>query len=169
MDFPSAPKGILYDNRGIRYFEIYKDGTVNQISSDRYSIDHKEENSLYHAYYRALHNVCVLYFACADSNGNISIYRADDLEALADSVGISHPSDHVHNVRWSYSKDDAGKGRYAWLDIEFLCGCELSSLNKRTIARQFKEQFGWEVILGSINSIPSSRKTIQVERKSIRS
>ena len=169
MSIASAPYGIQYDLPGICYFEVYKDGSVNSVCNDRHSINDQAEGSLYQAYFRALRGDCDLYFSFADSNGKVFLYHADDLEALADSVGIVRPSDHVHNIQWSYSKDDPCKGRYAWLDIKFLCGCELSSLNKRTIARQLKEQFGWEVILGSINSIPSSRRTIQVERKSIRS
>lgn len=168
MDFLPAPYGIQYDYHGIRYFEVYSDGSVHQISNDRRSIERKEENSLYQAYFRVSRGECALYLAFADSNGNTLIYKVDDFEALADSVGIVRLTDHVHNVRWSYSKDDPGKGRYASIDIEFLCGCELSSLNRRIMAKQLKDLFGWEVVLGSINSIPSSKRTIQVERKSIR-
>lgn len=167
MNIASAPKGIRYDLPGICFFEIYKDGTINQIDDSRRAICDQNEDSTYQAYYRARRGESNIYFSYADSNGNVSLYKADDLDALADSIGIVRPSDHVHNIRWSYSKEDPGKGRYAWLDIEFLCGCELSSLNKRVIVKQLKEMFGWEVVLSSINSIPSTRRTIQVERKSI--
>ena len=167
MAIESAPYGIQYDLPSVCYFEVYKDGTVNRIDNSRRAISDQIESSLYQAYFRALRGECDIYFSFADSNGNVFLYKADDLDALADSIGIVRPSNHIHNVRWSYSKEDPGKGRYAWLDIEFLCGCELSSLNKRVIVKQLKEMFGWEVVLSSINSIPSTRRTIQVERKSI--
>lgn len=168
MNIASAPKGIQYDLPCICYFEVYKDGTVNRIDNSRRAICDQNEDSTYQAYFRALRGESNIYFTYADSNGNVFLYKADDLDALADSIGIVRPSDHVHNIRWAYSKEDPGKGRYAWLDIEFLCGCELSSLNKRVMIKQLKEMFGWEVILSSINSIPSTKKTIQIERKSIK-
>lgn len=168
MSIASAPKGIQYDLPCICYFEVYKDGTVNRIDNSRRAICDQNEDSTYQAYFRALRGESNIYFSYADSNGNVFLFKADDLDALADSIGIIRPIDHVHSVRWAYSKNDPGKGRYAWLDIEFLCGCELSSLNKRVIVKQLKEMFGWDVILSSINSIPSAKRTIQVERKSIR-
>ena len=167
MNIESAPKGIRYDLPGICFFEVYKDGTVNRIDNSRRAICDQNKDSTYQAYYRARRGESNIFFSYADSNGNVSLYKADDLDALADSIGIARPSDHAHNIRWSYSKEDPGKGRYAWLDIEFLCGCELSSLNKRVIVKQLKEMFGWDVVLSSINSIPSTKRTIQVERKSI--
>ena len=39
MDFPSAPYGIHYDNTSICYFEVYKDGSVNQVINNRRAID----------------------------------------------------------------------------------------------------------------------------------
>ena len=168
MNIESAPHGIQYDLPGICYFEAYKDGSVSTVSNSRRSIEDKDEDSLFQSYFRALRGECIIYFTFADNNGNVYLYRVDNLEALADSVGIDRQSDHIHNVRWSYNKDDPGKGRYASLDVKFLCGCELSSLNKRIMAKQLKKQFGWEIILSGINSIPSSKRTIQVERKSIR-
>ena len=168
MAIESAPYGIQYDLPSVCYFEVYKDGTVNRIDNSRRAISDQIESSLYQAYFRALRGECDIYFSFADSNGNVFLYKADDLDALADSIGIVRPSDHVHNISWAYSKEDPGKGRYAWLDIEFLCGCKLSNTNKRIMAKQLKDMFGWDVILSSIDSNPSSKRTIRVERKSIR-
>ena len=168
MSIASAPNGIRYDLPGICFFEVYKDGTVYRIDNSRRAICYQNEDSTYQAYFRALKGESNIYFSYADSNGNVFLYKADDLDALADSIGIIRPSDHVHNIRWSYSKEDPGKGRYACLDIEFLCGCKLSNTNKRIMAKQQKDMFGWDVILSSIDSNPSSKRTIRVERKSIR-
>lgn len=168
MAIEFAPYGIQYDLPGICYFEVYKDGTVNRIDNSRRAFISQTEASLYKAYFRALRGECEIYFSYADGNGNVFLYQADDLDALADCIGIVRQTEHIHNVRWSYNKSDPGKGRYALLDIEFLCGCELSSLNKRLIVKQLKDMFGWEIPLNSINFIPSSKKTIRVERKSIK-
>ena len=167
MEIPIAPEGILYDSRGLKYFEVFKDGSVCLISNDRQAIELKLEDSIYQAYFRASSGESDLYFALSDINGNISIYKVADFDTLADSVGIERPDDHIHNVSWKFNKLDDGKGRYAFIDVEFLCGCKLSSMNSRIMAKQLKKQLGWDIVLSSINSIPSSEKTIKVERKSL--
>lgn len=167
MTIEPAPYGIRYDHRGICFFEVRKDGSINRINNSRSVIINKENDSLYKAYFNVLSGDCSLFCAYADSNGNISIYQVKDLEAFADSIGIERPTEHIHDIRWSYSQNDPGTGRYALLDIEFLCGCKLSKLNCRIIAKQLYELFGWNVILNSIGSIPSSKTTIKVERNSI--
>lgn len=168
MIIETAPHGIHYDSPGICYFEVHNDGSVNRVTNDRSSIDRQGADSLYGAYFRALQGECKLYFTYADVSGNIFLYHADDLEALADSVGIERSSDHIHEIQWKYNKRDTGTGRYALIDIEFLCGCELGGLNKRIMAKQLKNQYGWDIVLKSIDSVQSSTKTIKVERNSIR-
>lgn len=163
MTFPEAPRGILYDNRTLYYFEVYPDGTINQISNDRSSINSKTENSLYQAYFRAKQNVCTLCVGMADGKS----YRVTDLEALADSIGIERPSDHTHDIRVTYSNLDEGKGAYALVDLDFLCGCKLSRLNVRIIAPQLRKQYGLELVIGGMNSWPERRKLVSVKRNSL--
>ncbi len=167
MEILNAPEGILYDSKGLKYFEVSKDGRVCLISNDRQSIDYKLEDSIYQAYFRASAGESNLYLALGDINGNISIFKVADFNALADSIGIERPNNHIHNIHWEFNEHDEGTGRYAYIDVEFLCGCELSSMNSRIIAKQLKKQFGWDIVLSSINSLPSSEKTIKVERKSL--
>ncbi len=87
---------------------------------------------------------------------------------MADSVGIVKPTDQVHEIRWDFNEKDPGKGRYALIDIEFLCSCKISSFNIRIMAKQLKELKGWEVKLSEVDSKHVSKKTIEVSRNSIR-
>lgn len=167
MEIIDAPHGIQYDNRTILFVEEPAAGHLHLLLSDKDSIRRKKEDSVYQAYFRATRKESTLYVAFGDEYGVPHFYRVNDLEAMADSLGIERQTDHVHNVRWTYSKDDPGSGRYAWLDVEFLCGCQLSRLNSRIMVKQLEDMFGWRVILSSIGSIPSTRKTIKVERSSI--
>ncbi len=168
MSLESAKFGYRYDSPGIQYFEVFNDGSIDPISNSRGSIERKEEHSLYQAYFRALRGECKICFAYADPNGNVSLRQADDLEALADSVGIIRPTDHVHEIHWELNERDPGKGRYALIDIEFLCGCKISCFNIRIMAKQLKKLKGWEVKLDGVDSHHLSKNTIEVSRNSIR-
>ena len=168
MSLESAKFGFPYDSPGISYFEVFKDGSIDPISHSRGSIEGKKEHSLYQAYFRASRGECTICFSYADSNGNVSLCQADDLEALADSVGIIRPTNHVHEYRWEFNEKDPGKGRYALIDIEFLCGCKISCFNIRIMAKQLRELEGWEVKLSGVDSKHVSKKTIEVLRNSIR-
>ena len=78
MEIPIAPEGILYDSRALKYFEVFKDGSVCLISNDRQAIELKLEDSIYQAYFRACSGESDLYFVLSDINGNISIYKVAD-------------------------------------------------------------------------------------------
>lgn len=167
MKIAAAPQGYNYDVRGLYFFEVYPDGRVNHVKSDRSSIRDKSPDSLYGAYFRAVNGECILYFSSIHYEGNAEVQRIDCLDDLADSIGILRPDAHEHVIRARLSARDSGRGRYADIDIEFLCGCQLCSSNKRAIAAYLKEKYGWYVILNSINSEPLSKRTITVERNSI--
>ena len=167
MEVAASPKGYNYDVRGLYFFEVYPDGRVNHVKSDRSSIRDKSSDSLYGAYFRAVDGECALYFSSIHYEGNAEVQRIDCLDDLADSIGILRPDAHEHVIRARLSARDSGRGRYADIDIEFLCGCQLCSSNKRAIAAYLKEKYGWYVILNSINSEPLSKRTITVERNSI--
>ena len=167
MEISDAPHGIHYDNRAVMFIEEPVAGRIRLLLSDKDSIRRKKEDSVYQAYFRTKREKSTLYIAFGEEYGVPYLYRVNDLEAMADSLGIERQTDHVHNVRWTFSKNDPGSGRYAWLDVEFLCGCQLSSLNSRIMSKQLEDIFGWRVILNSIGHIPSTRRTIKVERSSI--
>ena len=162
--------GVLnYDARNIFIFEVYPDGHTNRVYNDRSSINHKDDDSSYCAYFRAKNKECTLYVAFSNTYGETKVLEICNLEAFADSLGIVRPTDHIHKINWSFNKADDGKSRYATIDIEFLCGCTISSQNIRIIAQQFREQFGWQVVMNSVHfSIPQTKATIQVERNSIK-
>lgn len=85
-------------------------------------------------------------------------------ERLKKSVtSIFHPV-HIHEIRACYNEKDSGSGRYAEIDIEFLCGCTLSNQSKRIIAEQLKAPYGWSIILSSIDSVPKPKRMIRVKR-----
>lgn len=167
MEIPDAPYGIQYDNRTVMFIEEPMADHLHLLLSDKDSIRRKKEDSVYQAYFHAKRKDSTLYITFGDEYGVPRFYRVNDLEAMADSLGIERQTNHIHNVRWTYSKDDPGSGRYAWLDVEFLCGCQLSRLNSRIMIKQLENMLGWRVILSSIDSSPSRRKTIKVERSSI--
>ena len=169
MEMPIAPVGYNYDCPGIFFFEVYPDGRVNHVPYSRRAIMDKDDASVYGAYFRAVKKECDLYFSSIVREGYTAVQKIEDLEGFADSLGIMRPTAHVHEIRACYSERDLGSGRYADIDIEFRCGCTLSNRNKRVIAEQLKVQYGWSVILNSIDSIPKSKRTIRVERNSIKS
>ena len=162
-----TPKYFQYDLDGICYFEVYPNGDVVEVLGDITSVGDKKTSSVYGSYQRVKNNESVLYLATVSPYGDAKVYRVDDLEALADSYGILRAFDHEHDVHAAFSEKDNGNGRYAEIDIEFRCGCVLGSHNKRIIAKYLKEQYGWEIVLKSINSEPLSKRRITVERKSL--
>lgn len=167
MEVTAAPKGFNYDTRGLCFFEIYPDGKINLLLSDKNSIRRQIDNSVYGAYVRALKHESTLYISALPASNNITIWRIENLEDLADSLGFPKNDGHVHEIHAAYSAKDDGRHTYAYLDIEFACGCTLSSSNKRSVANYLKERYGWEIVLDSINSEPLAKRTIRVKRKSL--
>lgn len=168
MEMPKAPADYNYDCPEFFFFEVYPDGRVNHVPYSRSAIMNKDDESVYGAYFRAVAKKCDLYFSSIVGEGYTAVQKIEDLEGFADSLGIMRPTAHVHEIRASYSENDSGSGRYAEIDLEFRCGCTLSNRNKRIIVEQLKAKYGWNVVLNSIDSIPMSRRTIRVERNSIR-
>lgn len=167
MQISPAPKGFNYDIRGLFFFEVFPDGRINHIPHDRYSIRHKDVESLYGAYHRAAAGECTLFFSLFKNESETMVWRVEHLDELADSIGILRPNGHIHDIHAALSPRDPGKGRYADLDIELRCGCTLCSANKRAFAEYCKEKYGWEIILNSIGYEPLSKRTIRVERNSV--
>ncbi len=89
MTIESAPHGIQYDLPGICYFEVYKDGSVSTVSNSRRSIEDKDEGSLYQSYFRALREECNIYFTFADNNGNVYLYRVDEIRTDSSNQQVS--------------------------------------------------------------------------------
>lgn len=169
MEMPIAPAGYNYDCPGIFFFEVYPDGRVNHVPCSRRAIMDKDDASAYGAYFRAVEKECDLYFSSIVREGYTAVQKIEDLEGFADSLGIRRPTARIHEIRACYNEKDSGSGRYAEIDIEFLCGCTLSNQNKRIIAEQLKAPYGWSIILSSIDSVPKSKRTIRVKRNSIKS
>ena len=168
MEIQALPERFMYDVAGVFYFELYPDNRMCRVYHDRDSIKRKLDDSLYSAYFRAKNGECTIYCAYICAEGRTAVERVDDLEAMADSLGIDRPTSHRHDIRFSYAPKDPGKGRYAELEVEFLCGCTLSSYNKRIMAEYFKKEYGLWIILNSINSEPLQKRVITVERSSIK-
>lgn len=167
MEIQGAIKGYNYDIGGLFYIEVFTDGRVCALSSDRASIDKKSDTSVYGAYFRAINKESTIYFSSLRTMGQTTITRVDYLNDFADSFGIPRASDHVHEIHAQYNEHDDGKDVYAKIDIEFICGCTLSSSNKRNIVNYLKDKYGWEVVLSSIGFEPLSKRTIRVKRKSL--
>lgn len=166
MKVDSAPKGFNYDYRNICFFEIDSDGDVSVFTSDKHSIQRKTPDSIYTAYQRALAGDCKIYIALPQSSHTV-IYHIEHLDDLAISLGFPREDDHIHEIHAKFSEKDDGKDTYAYLDVEFKCGCTVSSDNIRDIANYLKDRFGWEVVLSYVNFIPESKKTLKVKRNSI--
>lgn len=167
MEVTAAPKGFNYDARGLCFFEIYPDEKVNLLLSDKNSIKRQLDNSVYGAYIRTLNKKSTLYVSVLLGSNNITVWRVENLNDLADSLGFPKNDGHVHEIHACYSAKDDGKHTYAHIDVEFRCGCTLSSSNKRSISNYLKEKYGWEIVLDSINSEPLAKRTIRVKRKSL--
>ena len=168
MIIQPVPDHFRFDLRGLIYLEMFPDGTLTCLSSLKSDIKRKTEDSLYRAYFRAKLERSIL-FVCGMDALESFIYRIEDLEAFADSIGIERESTHQHIIRWEFNPKDPGKGRFALIDIEFLCGCKLSNQNVRSIRIDLRNQFGWNLILNSVNnSQPLSCRTIRIERNSIK-
>lgn len=167
FEIQPAPSLFDYDARGIFYFEIYPNGIPYEVSSSINDIDHKDSGSLYGSYFRVKNNECNLYLSAHYSETESVVYRVDDIEALADAFGIIRDTNHVHDIHAAFSSSDDGTGRYAEIDIEFRCGCTLSSHNCRIVKKYLREKYGWEIVLGSIGFEPLTKRTISVERKSL--
>lgn len=119
------------------------------------------------SYGRIKNGECTLYLSATASDSESIVYRVDDPEALADAFGIVRVSEHTHDIHAVLSPDDTGTGRYAKIQIEFRCGCTLSSHNSRSMKKYLRDRFGWEIVLSSINSERLSKRTVTVERSNL--
>lgn len=167
MKVKAAPQGFNYDFRSICFFEIDSDGDIHVFASDKSSIQRKTPDSIYTAYQRALAGDCKIYVAFPESASHTVIYYVEHLDDIAISLGLPRKDEHVHEIHAKFSEKDDGKDTYAYLDVEFKCGCTVSSDNIRDIANYLKDQYGWEVVISYVNFIPETTKTLKIKRKSL--
>lgn len=167
MKVKVAPRGFNYDFRSICFFEIDADGDINVLAGDKDSIRRKAPNSVYDAYLRALRGDCKLYIAFPENSSRTTVYYVEHLEDVAASLALPRTDGHTHIVHAELSKSDPGSGVYALVDVEFCCGCTVSSQNIRSIADDLKEQYGWEVVISHMNFIPESKKQLKIKRNSL--
>lgn len=167
MKVQSAPKGFNYDYRNLCFFEIDSDGDINIFASDKSSIQRKTSDSIYTAYQRALAGDCKIYVAFPENTSCTVIYYIEHLDNLAISLGLPRKDEHIHEIHAKFNEKDDGKDTYAYVDVEFSCGCTVSSQNIRTIANYLKDRYGWEVVISYVNFIPQSQRTLKIKRNSL--
>lgn len=168
MEILSSPHGYDYNLRGLFYFEVLSNGTVNALASDKTSINNKTHDSLYSAYFRALNNESVIYYSFLQSMSQTTVCRIDDLEDFAECLGFPTNNNHEHIIHAKMNSEDDGHNRTALVDIEFACGCTLCNSNKRSFANFLKDKYGWIMVLDSVKSSePRSKLRIGVQRNSL--
>lgn len=168
MEILSSPHGYDYNLRGLFYFEVLGNGTVNALAYDKTSINNKTPDSLYSAYLRALNNESVIYYSSFQSMSQTIVRRIDDLEGFADSLGFPTNNCHEDIIHAKINSEDDGRNRTAFVDIEFLCGCTLCNNNKRSFANYLKDKYGWIMVLDSVKSSePRSKLRIGVQRNTL--
>ena len=79
---------------------------------------------------------------------------------LADAYGTQYEGAHSHKIKWKLSSIDDGKTSYAYVNITFLCDCELSFNNIKAFASDMKRQYGWDVVTSKV--ISGYNKIIQL-------
>lgn len=149
-----------YKGKTVCYFAVDMQGNVSQI---RY-LDQMAE-----AYARAVKQEIKIY-AVWPGNYRSDLFEIDDLNAFADAFGVERPDNHKHDITSALSSGDDGKSTYAYVDIIFNCGCEISENNIRKIANDLKLQKGWDVTtstgFSSGTSGGQTRYTVKVRRGS---
>lgn len=148
-----------YSSKLICYIEKTKDGEVKQIHN------YFEEKSA--AYKRAIEENSKIY-AVWPGQYNSDLFEIDDLDAFADAHGIPRPDDHKHKISWGYDSHDDGTSRYVRVNIVFECGCKLGDNNVYKIARDLREQLGWDMATSTGWYSDDNGYAVSVRRSSIK-
>ena len=142
---------FLCQDRRNCYFTINEDGEPIQIwntFSEMERIYQKVKNGEAH-----------LYVAVPGEN-TTDLFYVDDIELLGKEYGFSEGHQHIFD--WKISDYDDKTDRYASVNINFRCGCNVSLRTIRQLSKDLKKQMGWEVKVGycSHNTIYVKRKTL---------
>lgn len=99
------------------------------------------------------------------------MFEIYDPYLLAKAYVIDCGDSHVHDIEYSLSKFDDGKSTYAYVNIKFNCGCKLSQNNIKGMAKDLKDQLGWDMTtstgFGCHISDEVPEYSIRVRRKSM--
>lgn len=129
-------KEFPYTLKTLCYIEVFSDGSVKQVSPKISEVEP--------AYNNLINNKSTLY-AVWPGNYSSDLFIIDDPNLLADAYGIYYEGAHSHKIKWKLSSIDDGKSSYAYVDITFLCDCELSLGSIKAFAADMQRQYGWDV------------------------
>ncbi len=101
-------------------------------------------------------------------NWRSDLFIIDDPNLLADAYGIEYEGAHSHKIKWEISSIDDGESAYAYVDITFLCGCELSFSKIKAFAADMYRQYGWDVATSKGIGGHSGKYTISVRRSTLK-
>lgn len=125
-----------YMSKLVCYIQVLNDGAVEQIENRKEQIEA--------ACLRVKYGESKLY-AVWPGKYKSDLFEIDDINAVLDAFGIEHADGHVHEVEYSISDLDDGKSTYATVDLKFKCGCKLRQNNIKGIAKDLKNQLGWDM------------------------
>lgn len=148
-----------YTSTQVCYIEVGLNGNVTQIQCN--------ETDMEQAYNRVKKGETQMYAVWPGSYRS-DLFIMDDLDKLADAYGIDRGDSHIHDIKWKISSHDDKKSRYAYVDIEFKCGCEFDYGMIKKLALDLRKQLGWEIATSTGLSGCAGKYTIKVLRSSIK-
>ena len=129
-----------YNSKLVCYLGVKPDGSVVAVGDSVF--DRKN------AYYATKKGECKLY-AVWPGQYRSDLFIIDNLDEMADALGIPTTKTHVHNVVWTLGRFDDGHSVYASVDVRLPCGCSIDKMGIRKFAADMKEQRGWEVAVST--------------------
>ena len=155
-----------YDSKLVCYIGVKNNGEVVSVGN---SLSDRQT-----AYYSAQKGLYKLY-AVWPGQYRSDLFEIDNLNELADALGIPRADAHIHDVQWKINRFDDGRSLYATIDVKLPCGCSIDKMGIRKFAADMKAQKGWEVAVStgyshhySTNDPTSHEWTINVRRRSLR-
>lgn len=144
-------KDFSYRHSGNCYFTINEEGKPIEIWNTL--------SEMKRVYQEVKDGKATLYVAVPGEN-TTELFHVDDIELLGKEYGFCEG--HRHIFDWKIAEYDNKKDRYVPVEINFRCGCCVGLRTLRQLSKDFKEQMGWEVKVGSCghNTIYVNRKTI---------
>lgn len=153
MQFASEVENFPYLSKELCYYEI-RDNDI--FCLDRNEIQIKE------AYLRAKNGESKLY-ATWHGQYRTDMFYLDDLKQLGQTFGYEE-SDHVHEFEWKVTRTE---GAFAWIDIEFKCGCTFDGAGGiQKLSRELLRQMGWNMVVSGRGGY-DGRYTIKVWKNSL--
>ena len=155
--------GFPYYEKNICYIELFTNGEIHQVGCNKNEIEVACRN--------AREDRSKIY-AVWPGNYRSDLFVIDDINALSDAYGLSREKDHIHQIEYRISEYDDGQSRYASVDLEFMCDCKLNYNNIKSIAADFKKQFGWDMAtstgFGCSTHNGKATYTVRIRRSSIK-